>query len=145
MNKLFYSCVDSLIPSPLSEQHLIIKKKADQANGKITAYGSEEIRAIYTQPWIIKKLEETKNLDGVIFFTATQFMYSGKFNLNVFNYILKLGLEVHFARENLSFTADYENNKNQYDSLIYLITYSQIMFRKDKEVLNLNFDNFTSD
>lgn len=145
MNKLFYSCVDSLIPSPLSEQHLIIKKKADQANGKITAYGSEEIRAIYTQPWIIKKLEETKNLDGVIFFTATQFMYSGKFNLNVFNYILQLGLEVHFARENLSFTADYENNKNQYDSLIYLITYSQIMFRKDKEVLNLNFDNFTSD
>ena len=72
-------------------------------------------------------------------------MYSGKFNLNVFNYILQLGLEVHFARENLSFTADYENNKNQYDSLIYLITYSQIMFRKDKEVLNLNFDNFTSD
>ena len=145
MNKLFYSCVDSLIPSPLSEQHLIIKKKADQANGKITAYGSEEIRAIYTQPWIIKKLEETKNLDGVIFFTATQFMYSGKFNLNVFNYILQLGLEIHFARENLSFTADYENNKNQYDSLIYLITYSQIMFRKDKEVLNLNFDNFTYD
>ncbi len=25
--KKFYSCIDSLIPSPLSEQHLIIKKK----------------------------------------------------------------------------------------------------------------------
>ena len=142
MNKLFYSCVDSLIPSPLSEQHLIINRKAEQANGKITAYGSEEIRAIYTQPWIIKKLEETKNLDGVVFFTATQFMYSGKFNLKVFNHILSLGLEIHFARENLCFTKNYKHNNDQYDSLIYLISYSQIMLRKDKEILDLNYDNF---
>ena len=33
VNEKFYSCVDALIPSPLSEQHLIIKKaeKVDQS------------------------------------------------------------------------------------------------------------------
>ena len=37
--KKFYSCIDSLIPSPLSEQHLIIKKKAEkEADGTIDDY-----------------------------------------------------------------------------------------------------------
>ena len=138
MSKFFYSCVDSLIPSPLSEQHLIIKQKAEQANGRITAYGSEEIRAVYTQPWIVKKIEETKNLDGVIFFTATQFMYSGNFNLKIFEYILsKLELEIHFARENLSFDKFYKKNKDQIFNLQYLFTYSQLLLRKDNEILSI--------
>ena len=49
--KNFYSCVDTLIPSPLSEQHLIIKKKAEKEGGLITAYASEEFRTVKSQPW----------------------------------------------------------------------------------------------
>ena len=49
--KKFYSCVDALIPSPLSEQHLIIKK-AEKEGGSITAYASEEFRTVKSQPWI---------------------------------------------------------------------------------------------
>ena len=33
--KKFYSCVDNLIPSPLSEQHLIIKNKAKDSGGSL--------------------------------------------------------------------------------------------------------------
>ena len=42
--KKFYSCVDNLIPSPLSEQHTVIFEKAKRENGKITAYASEEVK-----------------------------------------------------------------------------------------------------
>jgi hypothetical protein len=139
MSKFFYSCVDSLIPSPLSEQHTVIKHKAEKENGRITAYGSEEVRAVHTQPWIIQKLRETKNLNGVIFFTATQFMYSGNFNIKVFHYILaKLGLEVHFARENLTFNEKYNTDLNQSLNLGHLIVYSQIFLRKDMEIISIN-------
>ena len=78
--KKFYSCVDALIPSPLSEQHLIIKKKAEKEGGSITAYASEEFRTVKSQPWIYIKLKETPGLDGVVFFKALQFSYGGKFN-----------------------------------------------------------------
>ena len=130
--KKFYSCVDNLIPSPLSEQHLIIKNKAKDSGGSITAYASEEVRTAASQPWIYNKLKETPGLDGVIFFTAIQFIYGDYFNLKLFNKILNDKYEIHFARENLSFYKDTINQKD----LDFLLSYSLINHRNEKELLS---------
>jgi len=131
--KNFYSCVDTLIPSPLSEQHLIIKNKAKKEGGSITAYASEEFRTIKNQPWIFIKLKETPGLDGVVFFTALQFSYGSKFNLKLFKQIINNNYEIHFARENLSFSKKKLNNKN----LDFLLANSLIFRRTEKELLEL--------
>ena len=131
--KKFYSCVDALIPSPLSEQHLIIKKKAEKEGGSITAYASEEFRTVKSQPWIYIKLKETPGLDGVVFFTALQFSYGGKFNIKLFNKLINNNYEVHFARENLSFSKNLLNE----DSLNYLLSNSLVFQRDDKDLLEL--------
>ncbi len=133
--KKFYSCVDTMIPSPLEEQHLIIHKKAKEAGGGITAYGSEEFRTVKTQLWIKEKLKNTPGIDGVIFFTCYQFMYNDKFNYKLFKDITKkLQLELHFARENLSFIKE-KFNKNSRNSLKYIIAHSQIINRENIEKL----------
>ena len=131
--KKFYSCVDALIPSPLSEQHLIIKKKAEKEGGSITAYASEEFRTVKSQPWIYIKLKETPGLDGVVFFTALQFSYGGKFNIKLFNKLINDNYEVHFARENLSFSKNIPNE----DSLNYLLSNSLVFQRDDKDLFEL--------
>ena len=130
--KKFYSCVDILIPSPLSEQHLIIKKKSEKEGGLITAYASEEYRTVKSQSWISFKLKETPGLDGVIFFTALQFSYNEKFNIKLLNKLIDNNYEVHFAREDLSFAKDKINN----DSLDFLLTNSMIFKRDEKELLD---------
>ena len=129
--KNFYSCVDTLIPSPLSEQHLIIKKKAEKEGGLITAYASEEFRTVKSQPWIFIKLKETPGLDGVVFFTALQFSYGSQFNLKLFDKIIDNNYEIHFARENFSFS----KKKMNYKSLDFLLTNSLIFQRTEKELL----------
>lgn len=140
IEKNFYSCVDSTIPSPLSEQHLIIGIKAKNEHGKITAYGSEDIKSINSQPWIMQKLEETKNLNGVVFFTAKQFMYSGKFNYSLMEYIInKLKLEIHFARENLTFGTNYKKITEKLLDLDYLISYSSVFLRDEKDLFMKDF------
>ena len=131
--KKFYSCVDALIPSPLSEQHLIIKKKAEKEGGSITAYASEEFRTVKSQPWIYIKLKETPGLDGVVFFTALQFSYGGKFKIKLFNKLINNNYEVHFARENLSFSKNLLNE----DSLNYLLSNSLVFQRDDKDLFEL--------
>jgi hypothetical protein len=131
--KNFYSCVDTLIPSPLSEQHLIIKKKAEKEGGLITAYASEEFRTVKSQPWIFIKLKETPGLDGVVFFTALQFSYGSQFNLKLFYKIIDNNYEIHFARENFSFS----KKKMNYKSLDFLLTNSLIFQRTEKELLKL--------
>jgi hypothetical protein len=131
--KNFYSCVDTLIPSPLSEQHLIIKKKAEKEGGLITAYASEEFRTVKSQPWIFIKLKETPGLDGVVFFTALQFSYGSQFNLKLFDKIIDNNYEIHFARENFSFS----KKKMNYKSLDFLLTNSLIFQRTEKELFKL--------
>ena len=131
--KNFYSCVDTLIPSPLSEQHLIIKKKAEKEGGLITAYASKEFRTVKSQPWIFIKLKETPGLDGVVFFTALQFSYGSQFNLKLFYKIIDNNYEIHFARENFSFS----KKKMNYKSLDFLLTNSLIFQRTEKELLKL--------
>ena len=131
--KLFYSCVDCLIPSPLSEQHMVIKKKAEAENGIISAYASEEVRFASNQPWIFIKLKETKGLDGVIFFSVDQFLYGDHFNLKLFKNIIDYGYEIHFARENFSFYKNIDKN----EILNFLISHDLIFRREQKELFNL--------
>ncbi|MDC3249730.1 hypothetical protein OAT50_00975 [Candidatus Pelagibacter sp.] len=131
--KKFYSCVDSLIPSPLSEQHLIIKQKAEKENGSITAYASEEFRTVKSQPWIFIKLSETPGLHGVVFFTALQFSYGSKFNLKLFNKIINNDYEIHFAREDISFSKENRN----FEGLDFLLFNSLTLHRKEKELFEL--------
>lgn len=131
--KKFYSCVDALIPSPLSEQHLIIKNKAEKEKGSITAYASEEFRTVKSQPWILIKMKETPGLDGVVFFTALQFSYGSRFNLKLFNRLLDNNYEIHFAREDLSFKKDDLNIIN----LDFLLSNSLVFQRDENDLINL--------
>ena len=52
--------------------------------------------------FILNKLKRTPNLNGVIFFTIDQFCYGEKFNTELMLNIVKIGLSIHFARENIS-------------------------------------------
>ena len=79
------------------------------------------------------KLKETPGLDGVVFFTALQFSYGGKFNIKLFNKLINNNYEVHFARENLSFSKNLLNE----DSLNYLLSNSLVFQRDDKDLFEL--------
>jgi hypothetical protein len=103
--KQFYSCIDALLPAPQPEQHELSKRKADKEGGHIVFYGAEEYRAVAYQPFILPKLVRTPGIDGVIFFSIDQFCYGKKFNLKLMKDIISLGLSIHFAREDLSFTS----------------------------------------
>ena len=62
-------------------------------------------------------------------------MYNDKFNYKLFKDITKkLQLELHFARENLSFIKE-KFNKNSRNSLKYIIAHSQIINRENIEKL----------
>lgn len=101
--KSFYSCIDAYLPAPQPEQHLVIREKAKKEGGGIIFYGAEEYRSAAAQSFIVPKLKRTEGLDGVVFFTLNQFRYGNELNIKRMYEILDLGLELHFAREDLSF------------------------------------------
>ena len=101
--------------------------------GSITAYASEEFRTVKSQPWIYIKLKETPDLNGVVFFTALQFSYGDKFNIKLFNKIINNNYEIHFAREDLSFS---KKNLNQ-NNLNFLLSDSLIFQRDEKQLLTI--------
>lgn len=100
--KFYYSCLDSLLVAPQAEQHYLIKRMSYKNDGKIVFYGAEEYFVARSQPFILNKLKRTPNLNGVIFFTIDQFCYGEKFNILLMLDIIKIGLSIHFARENIS-------------------------------------------
>ena len=109
--KSFYSCIDAYLSAPQPEQHLLIREKAKKEGGSIVFYGAEEYRSAAAQSFIIPKLTRTANLDGVVFFTFNQFRYGEALNIKRMFEILDLGLELHFAREDLSFRSRDELNE----------------------------------
>ena len=125
--KSFYSCLDSFIIAPQSEQHNLIKIMAEQEKGKIVFYGSEDFFVAKTQPFILFKLKRTSNINGVIFFTLNQFCYGEIFNLSLINAILNLKISIHFAREKFSIYSQFDL-ENKY---IDLISYFQSTFKKE--------------
>ena len=100
--KSFYSCIDAFLSAPQPEQHLVIREKAKKEGGGITFYGAEEYRSAPVQSFILPKLKRTAGLEGVVFFTLNQFRYADKLNVKLMREILDLGMEMHFAREDIS-------------------------------------------
>lgn len=131
--KQYYSCIDSTLPSPQPEQHLIIKNMAESVGGKVVFYGGEELRVVKQQPFILPKLLRTPDIDGVIFFTFNQFCYSGKINIKLLNAILENRYTVHFAREKFSF-----NSKNDLINRFDVLSpYCNNLFRDKSEIRQL--------
>ena len=112
MIKNYYSCLDPKVIAPQNEQHELISKTAKANGGKIVFYGSEDFFVSATQPFIYEKLKRTPNLDGVIFFTLNQFCYGHEMNFPLLAKILKLELNIHFAREKISLLTidDFQQN-----------------------------------
>jgi hypothetical protein len=127
--KTFYSCIDATISAPQPEQHLMIREKAKREGGAITFYGAEEYQAVASQPFIQWKLARTPGLDGVVFFTIHQFRRSGELNFPLLRALLGGGLEVHFARENLSYRTLTELNEAM--PLLLVVDYVERRDRSD--------------
>lgn len=101
--KSFFSWIDVPITTPQPIQHLAIREHARKAGGAaITFYGSEDIKTLKSQSSILEKLRKSRGIDGVVFFSLYQFGYGPSFNFKLMREILRMGLEVHFAREGLS-------------------------------------------
>ena len=98
----FYSCLDPRAIAPQPEQHQLIAEMAKSLDGEIVFYGSEDYFCAKSQPFIYKKLKRTANLNGVIFFTFDQFLYSPNLDVLLIKKILGLSLTVNFAREKIS-------------------------------------------
>jgi hypothetical protein len=101
--KLFYSCIDSHIPSPQPEQHSLIERMAKRCGGKITYSTSEDCSLRNSQAWIEERVERISDVDGLVFFTVEQFFCGRTFNIQLLRRFLSKNIEVHFSRENLSF------------------------------------------
>ena len=134
MKKKFCSCVDILLPSPQPEQGLVIKNKAEIENGIIKERVTEEVRTAKNQLSILDILKKKTGFDGIIFFSVQQFLYGEHFNLKLLNTILKLGFEVHFARENLSF---YKHDKNNDKILDYIVSHDLVYRRVEDDLIKL--------
>lgn len=100
--KSFYSHLDAMLLVPQPVQHLVIRAKAERAGGAVVFYGSEETRTVLAQSVIRVKLRRTQGLDGVIFYQLAQFRYGDRLNAPLMQEILAMGLEVHFACEDIS-------------------------------------------
>jgi hypothetical protein len=121
--KSFYSCIDAFLSAPQPEQHLVIREKAKKEGGGITFYGAEEYRSAPVQSFILPKLKRTAGLDGVVFFTLNQFRYGEKLNVKLMREILELGLEIHFAREDISLRKSEELERSL--SFLLVVDYTK--------------------
>jgi len=115
--KQFYSCIDSKIPSPQREQHMIIDSYVCRLGGSVTYSTSEDFVLRDQQKWIFERVARISGIDGVIFFTIDQFFCEMKFNEELIRKFILSGREVHFAREQLSFTSEEQLNSSESKSL----------------------------
>jgi len=102
--KKFYSCLDTGVVDevPQSAQHVLAAKMAEIAGGTVVFYTMEDVYTLKTQEVIQSKLNEKPDVNGIIFYRVHQFFYAPEFSFNLMARIIKLGLEIHFARERIS-------------------------------------------
>lgn len=101
--KSYYSCIDASFVTPASLQHLCIREMAQKVGGKVVFYGSEEAKTLRSQGFMRSKLARLTDVDGVFFFSFHQFRNGDAIDWDLMKQILSKGLEIHFAREKLSF------------------------------------------
>ncbi len=104
--KSFYSWLDGGLSVPQPLQHLAIRDKAQKAGGRIVFYSMEDLQTLPEQSILRAKLQKAKSLDGIVFFALQQFRYGPVFDFALLRRILGMKLEVHFAREGLSFLSE---------------------------------------
>ena len=124
MSKQFLSWIDIGISAPQPEQHLIIRNFAQKHNGKITFSDSEDIVNRFNQNFLLSRLIELPDIDGVVLFTTKQFYLKKNFNFNLLNSIIQNNFDVLFAREQFCFTA--ENISQMQNDLIFLNYLSKV-------------------
>lgn len=107
--KKFYSCLDnsSILAAPQPIQHQVIANYAQQLNGQVVFYTSEDHYTLRTQEVIQEKLKQNPKIDGIIFYRVSQFFYK-ELNFNLLKSILRSGYEVHFCRERISISTEAE-------------------------------------
>ena len=106
MTKQYLSWIDIGISAPQPEQHLIIQNFAKKNHGKITFSDSEDIVNRFNQNFLLSRLLELSNIQGVVLFTTKQFYLKERFNLPLLKKIIDNEFEVLFAREQFLFTKE---------------------------------------
>jgi len=124
MIKQYLSWIDIGISAPQPEQHLIIKNFAKKHNGKITFSDSEDIVNRFKQNFLLSRLRELPDIDGVVLFSTKQFFLRKNFNFDLLNKIINNNFDVLFAREQFCFTS--ENISSMQNELIFLNYLSKV-------------------
>lgn len=124
MTKQYLSWIDIGISAPQPEQHLIIKNFAKKHNGKITFSDSEDIVNRFKQNFLLSRLKELPDINGVVLFSTKQFYLRNNFNFDLLNKIINNDFDVLFAREQFCFTS--ENISSMKNELIFLNYLSKV-------------------
>ncbi len=124
MTKQYLSWIDIGISAPQPEQHLIIKNFAKKHNGKITFSDSEDIVNRFKQNFLLSRLKELPDINGVVLFSIKQFFLRNNFNFDLLNKIINNDFDVLFAREQFCFTS--ENISSMKNELIFLNYLSKV-------------------
>ncbi len=127
--KNYYSCIDTkfvkYLPQPL--QHLVVGDKATKLGGKIIFYTSEDFGTYDYHGIIRAKVEEKPQMDGIIFFSLSQFFNNGMLNIEFMEFLLDHEYEIHFARENISI-----QNKETLNKIFPMLYAQQYVYNRDE-------------
>jgi hypothetical protein len=81
---------------------MAIRAAAERVGGSIIFYYMENHLTVAEQAVLESKLEMLAQADGIIFFSLHQFRYGDRLHLGLMLKLLAVGLEIHFAVENIS-------------------------------------------
>ena len=101
--KTFLAYVDIAITEIISQknQTKLMKDYLKKTNGDIVFYSAENHLTIETLRLLEAKISEKIKINGIIFYSALQFSYSGKFLFNTAKKILNNNYELYFVREDI--------------------------------------------
>ncbi len=111
--KTFLAYVDIAITEIISQknQTKLMKDYLKKTNGDIVFYSAESHLTIETLRLLEAKISEKIKINGIIFYSALQFSYSGKFLFNTAKKILNNNYELYFVREDIKITNIKELDK----------------------------------
>ena len=101
--KTFLAYVDVTISEIISQknQQILMKDYLSRNNAEIVFYSTESYLTIETLRLLESKVSENIKLNGIIFYSALQFSYSGNFLFKTAKKILRNNYEIFFVREDI--------------------------------------------
>tara|TARA_B100001540_G_scaffold317100_1_gene348994 strand:+ start:973 stop:1407 length:435 start_codon:yes stop_codon:yes gene_type:complete len=101
--KTFLAFLDITIVEIISQknQTKLMKDYLKDLNGEVIFYSTESYLTIETLRLLESKISEKIKINGIIFYSALQFSYSGKFLFETAKKILKNKYEIYFMREDI--------------------------------------------